>query len=257
MEDSAVRRIRTLIVDDEPNARAALRLLLEADPDIDVAGEAKDGFEAVELIRRLEPALVFLDVQMPEMGGFEALAALRSEVMPRVIFVTAYDQYAVRAFEVNALDYLLKPFDDERFHRALDRAKESLLQSETATTRRLADFLDSHERSVGLRRLAIRSSGRVFYVEVPAVDWIEAADQYAQIHIGGKTHLIRESLNALASRLPARMFCRIHRSSIVNVERVKELHPQPSGDCVVVLRSGERLKLARNRKADLERALGT
>jgi len=251
-----VDKIRTLIVDDEPHARAALRLLLGKDREIEIVGEAAAGAEAAEAIRRLSPDLMFLDVQMPEMDAFELLAELDGERIPRIVFVTAYDRYALQAFDVNALDYLLKPFDDERFDLALGRAKEALRAGDEDTNRRLSALLASRTEAGRLRRLSIKSRGRVSFLDVAEIDWIEAADQYVQIHTGTKTHLLRESMSSIEAKLSSETFCRIHRSAIVNVERIKELHPQPSGDSIVVLHSGAKLKLGRNRKAALESAMG-
>jgi len=248
--------IRTLIVDDEPHARTTLRLLTAKDSEIEIVGEAANGPETIDAIRALRPDLVFLDVQIPEKDGFEVLRELRGEGLPRIVFVTAYDQYALQAFEVNAVDYLLKPFDDKRFFVALNRVKEALRTNSDEPGTRLAALLEAHEERTRLRRVSIKSGGRIAFLGVEEIDWIEAADQYVELHVGPKTHLLRESMSSLESKLPPDMFCRIHRSTIVNVNRIKELHPQSSGDSVVVLEGGVELKLARARRPMLTRTMG-
>jgi two-component system, LytTR family, response regulator len=264
-------KIRTLIVDDEPLARQTLRCLLERDPEIEIAAECGDGVAALEALEHLAPELLFLDVQMPEMGGFEVLEEFGVERLPTVVFVTAYDRYAVRAFEVQALDYLLKPFDDERFARTLLRAKAQVRQREVKSlSQRLIALLETYEHvppgqaepsadpqtAPGrLTRLMIKSAGRICFLNVDEIDWIEAADYYVQLHIGAKAHLLRETMNVLESRLDPDKFQRIHRSAIVNLDRIKELQPTASGDCRVILRDGAVLKLSRHRRAKIEAAL--
>lgn len=252
---SKPKAIRTLIVDDEAHARTTLRLLLKQDPDVVIVGEAGDGDAALEAIESAVPDLVFLDVQMPEKTGFDVIANLPAERQPQIVFVTAYDQYAVNAFDVNAVDYLLKPFDDARFFVALDRAKQALRAGRADMARQIGSLLAAHRGDERLRRFAIKSGGRVRFVEVETVDWIAAADQYVELHTGQQTHLLRGSLTAMEGKLP-REFCRIHRSAIVNVERIVELRPEPAGDSVVVLRGGAELRLARNRRQALEAAMG-
>jgi two-component system, LytTR family, response regulator len=257
--------VRVLIVDDEPPARRTLADLVAADPEAVVAGECGSGAEAVEAIRRLAPDVVLLDVQMPELDGFGVLEALAPAEIPLVVFVTAYDRYAVRAFEIHALDYLLKPFDDERFTAALGRAKEAIHRREVDQIgRRLAELLAERRGETAgaeptgdapLKRLLIRGGGRVVLLPVEEIDWIEAADYYARVHAGGAHHLIRESLSALEEKLDPARFARVHRSAIVNLDRVRELRPLFKGNCLVVLADGTELPLGRARRATVERLL--
>src|SRR5262245_7487579 len=217
--------IRTLIVDDEPLGRERLRTLLENDPDIELVGECGDGAEAVATLREQECDLVFLDVQMPELDGIEVVDQIGPERMPAVIFVTAYDRYALRAFEVHALDYLLKPFDRERFERALERAKLHIQRAKTSEAQQqlLALLEEVKPGRKPLDRVVLRSSGRVFFLRVEEIDWIEAAGNYLRLHAGTETHLLRETMNAFEERLDPKQFLRIHRSMIVNCERIQEL----------------------------------
>jgi two-component system LytT family response regulator len=251
-------KIRTLIVDDEPLARQRLRKLLEADADIAIAGECADGREALAALRELRPDLVFLDVQMPGMDGFGVLQGLGGAVTPVVIFVTAHDRYALKAFEVHALDYLLKPFDKARFAAALGRAKAQIGQgSAAALNERLHALLQTVEqRRGGPERLMVKSAGRIFFVRIADVDWIEAAGNYVRLHVGEEDHLLRESLTALEKMLDPARFVRIHRSTIVNLERIRELQPAFHGDYVIILSSGAELPLARSCRHKLEEALG-
>jgi two-component system LytT family response regulator len=268
--------LRALVVDDEPLAREGLRLLLQGDAEVECLGEAQDGRQAAALIRRLRPDLVFLDVQMPEVDGFGALRLLPTAEWPAVIFVTAYDRYALRAFEVHAVDYLLKPFDDERFREALERAKAQIrLRRLSILGERLLDLLASPDLparpapgqaqaappSPGpapdpgpayLERLAIRDGGRVVFLVAAEIDWIEAADYYVEVHAGGRAYLHRESLNRLSGQLDPRRFVRIHRSALVNWDRVRELRQQ-GRDVQVVLRDGVTLKVARSHREHLPR----
>jgi two-component system LytT family response regulator len=280
---NALSRIRTLVVDDEPLAREGVRLLLAEDPEVEVVGEAGNGPEAVETLRALRPDLVLLDVQMPELNGFEVLAKLAPSEVPAVIFVTAYDKYALRAFDIHALDYLLKPFRDERFHDALRRAKTQLrLTRASDLGQRLLSVLSTYgdkERApqglVGgpttpvplpptsagasggqpgaaaakyLTRLAIKDVGRVVFLEVDEIDWIEAADYYVQIHTGDQSYLHRETMQSLEARLDPERFMRIHRSAIVNHSRIKELRSEGRRDLVAVLANGTELKVARSHR---------
>ncbi len=249
--------IRTLIVDDEPLAREGVRLLLETDPSIDIVGECQNGAEAVETIRKLRPALVFLDIQMPAMNGFEVLAALKPEELPTVVFATAYDQYALRAFEVHALDYLLKPFDDDRFFEALENVKNQIrLAQVSALSEQLLSLLKNYEPpSKRVSRLAIKSSGRVVFLEVDQIDWIEAADYYVQLHVGDKTYLHRQSMSSLEKQLDPEQFLRIHRSAIVHRDRIRELRYQGRRDLVVILSSGVELKVARSHREKVQNLL--
>jgi two-component system, LytTR family, response regulator len=229
-------RIRTLIVDDEPLAREGLRLLLAADADIEVVGECASGREAVGAIGQLRPALAFLDVQMPGLDGFAVLAALPEAQLPRVVFVTAHDRHAVRAFEVQALDYLLKPFDDDRFYEVLARAKARP---------------ELRPRAPWLTRLQIKDGGRILFLELDEVEWIEAADYYVELHVAGRSYLHRETMASLETRLDPGRFVRIHRSAIVNQRFVRELRPRGERDLVCVLASGATHKVARSQREKL------
>ena len=241
-------RLRALVVDDEPLARSLLRVLLARDPEVEVAGECS-GAEAVEAVERTRPDLLFLDVQMPEVDGFDVLAALGRERAPAVVFVTAYDRYAVRAFEVHAVDYLLKPIDEARFAEALARAKDRARRR--VTDPRLGPLLADHARHA--RRFLVRGRERTVVVDAADVDWIEAADYYATLHAGGKAHLIRETLTDLAERLDPERFVRVHRSAIVNLDRVREIHPLFRGDAELVLAGGARVRMSRTRRAEFNR----
>lgn len=235
-------RIRTLIVDDEPLARSNITALLRHDPDIAVIGEAGSGLEAIAEIRHQSPDLVFLDVQMPECDGFDVVEFLGNDLPPAVIFVTAYDQYALRAFEAGALDYLLKPFDNTRFELAVARAKQ-----------RIAQHKNSQQK---LERLVIKETGQVRFIKVAEMDWIEAADYYACLHIGSKTHLLRRTMAELEQELDPSLFCRVHRSSIVNLDRVHGIELNENGEHDVLLTNGVRLRLSRRYRKELEARLG-
>jgi two-component system LytT family response regulator len=234
-------RIRTLIVDDEPLARSNVRVLLRLDPEIEIVGECGSGADALGEIRTVTPDLVFLDVQMPECDGFEVLERLGAQLPPAIIFVTAYDQYALRAFEAGALDYLLKPFDNPRFERALSRAKQRIVSGK-----------DSPQK---LQRLAIKSVGQVAFVKISDIDWIEAADYYACLHVGPRTHLLRRSISELEQELDPTIFCRIHRSTIVNLTRVRSLELGAAGEYEVVLENGSSLRLSRRYRKRLQSCL--
>lgn len=231
--------IRALVVDDEALARRNVTLLLGRDPSVQSVVEASSGLDAIQEIRKSKPDLVFLDVQMPECDGFDVLELLGGELPPVIIFVTAYDEYALRAFEAGALDYLLKPFDDARFARALSRAKE-----------KLAHYLPA--RRAAAERLVIRSQGQVLFVRVDDIDWIEAAGYYACLHVGSDTHILRRSLSELEQDLGDEKFIRIHRSVVVNLDRIDGLELQDSGEYEVVLRSKVRLRLSRRYRKRLQ-----
>ena len=236
--------IHALVVDDEPLARRNLTVLLNRDPDIGAVAECASGLDAIQEIRKSKPDLVFLDVQMPECGGFDVLELLGNDLPPTIIFVTAYDEYALRAFEAGALDYLLKPFDDARFGRALKRAKE-----------KLAHYLPPQPRAP--ERLVVRSRGQVLFVSVADIDWIEAAGYYACLHVGSDTHILRRSLAELEQDLGDEKFVRIHRSLVVNLERIRGLELQTGGEYEVVLKSRVRLRLSRRYRKRLQNRLGT
>lgn len=253
--------IRTLVVDDELAARDLLRLLLRADPEIELVGDCGDGAEALELIRRDRPALVLLDIQMPAMDGLAVLAALAEEELPVVVFVTAYDQHALRAFELHAVDYLLKPFPDGRFYQALARAKQRVRLGELGRLAApllglLADWSAGVAAPRWLERLVIPDGGRSRIVPVAQVDWIEARGDYLRIHAGPEVHLLRQTMKEVASRLDPREFLRIHRSTIVRLGRIRELQPYFRGALVAVLADGTRLRVARNCRGALEGSLG-
>jgi two-component system LytT family response regulator len=251
-------KIRTLVVDDEPVARARLLSLLGEEPDIEVVGECASGPQAVSVIAETSPDLMFLDVQMPEMDGFELARALGPERMPAVVFVTAFDQYALRAFEIHALDYLLKPFSAQRFKSALSHAREQLSQRQATTIGRqlLALLPDIRRREPSVERLVVRSSGRVYFVRTSDIDWCEAAGNYVCLHVGEQSHLVRETMAHLESQLDSQRFVRIHRSTIVNVDRIQELRSSFNGEHVVLLRSGTRLTLSRGYRDTLQARLG-
>jgi two-component system, LytTR family, response regulator len=229
--------IRVLLVDDEPLARSNLKVLLQQDPEIAAIAEAGSGAEAIAEIRGTRPDLVFLDVQMPECGGFAVLEQLKTGgVLPVIVFVTAYDEYALRAFDAGALDYLLKPFDDARFALALRRAKEKLAAREPAQ----------------VPRLMVRSAGTESYVQIPEIDWVEAADYYVCLHVGPKSHLLRRSMAELERDLDPHIFCRIHRSTIVNLRQVCALQVDCAGDYEAILNSGQKLRVSRSFRKDLQ-----
>jgi two-component system LytT family response regulator len=249
---AAARPIRTLIVDDEPMARASIRVLLGADPEIEVVGECSSGVDAVTAIAAHAPELVFLDVQMPRMNGFEVLEAVGDRRRFAVVFVTAYDSYAIAAFDVQALDYVLKPFDDQRFQRAVERAKGRIRH---ARLDHLASELvhvvsggTQSEPTSPVERIAVRDGTRTVLVPVCDIDWIEAADYYVQLHVGARAYLHREPMRDLEARLDPRRFVRIHRSAIVALDRVVELRPSAHGDHCVRLRDGTELRLSRARR---------
>jgi two-component system LytT family response regulator len=235
--------IHALVVDDESLARRNLTVLLRGDPDIASVAECGSGLEAIEEIRKSKPDLVFLDVQMPECGGFDVLELLGNDLPSTVIFVTAYDRYALRAFEAGALDYLLKPFDDARFGRALNRAKD-----------RLAHYAPSQPRPA--ERLVVKSRGQALFLNVADIDWIEAAGYYACVHVGSDTHVIRRTLFELERDLGDERFIRIHRSIIVNLDRIRGLELQDGGDYEVVLKSKVRLHLSRRFRKRLQDRMG-
>lgn len=246
--------IRTLIVDDEPLARRRLKRLLARDPDVDVVGSAASGLEASKLTQQLSPDLIFLDVQMPRMDGFEFLRTLTLEKPPQVIFVTAHDDYALRAFEVNALDYLLKPFDDERFDRALRRAKaHHSNQTDDRYSLGIHSLLETLQaKSKRLHRLLIKTSERVFFIKTNQIDWVEAEGKYVRVHAGPQSYLLRQAISELEVQLSEQQFLRIHRSTIVNVERIKEMQRWFHGDYKVILVDGTRLRFSRRYRSRLK-----
>jgi two-component system LytT family response regulator len=247
--------LRSLIVDDEPLARRRLRALLRAEPRVEIVGEAEDGAAAVEAIRRLGPDLVWLDVQMPGLDGFAVLEEIGTAAAPAIIFVTAHDTYALRAFEAHAVDYLLKPFDRARLRGAIDRAVK--LAGSDDLQRRLNALVVDVARSRPLRRLMVKAGGRLYFVDVREIDWIEASGHYVTLHAGKETHLVRDTIALLARRLEPERFVRIERGTIVNTGRVQELRPAFHGDLDVVLKNGTRLRASRSYAARLRDVLGS
>jgi len=252
-------KIRTLIVDDEAHARARIRQLLKDQPDFELVGECANGRQAVESIQKQQPDLVFLDVQMPRLTGFDVCEMLTATgtFMPLIVFVTAYDQYAVKAFEVHAVDYLLKPFDRDRFQKSLDHAREQLHRAQGAPAeQRLAALLE--DLRPGFKhpdRLVFKEDGRVVFVRAETIDWLEADGNYVKVHAGSESHYVRETLAALESQLPSEKFMRISRSAIVNLDRIKQFEPLFYGDYSVLLQNGIKLTMSRNFRDRLEKLM--
>jgi two-component system, LytTR family, response regulator len=235
-------KLTAIIVDDEPLARSNLAVLLRLDPTVEIVAECGSGIDARAMIRELKPDLLFLDVQMPECDGFDVLELLGNEVPPAVVFVTAYDQYALRAFEAGALDYLLKPFDNSRFDLALNRAKQKVALGKNLPRK--------------LERLAIKHAGQISFLKISEIDWIEAADYYACLHVAQRTHMLRRSISELEQDLDATSFCRIHRSTIVNLDRIRGLTLNEDGEYEVLLEDKTRLRLSRSYRKQLQNRLG-
>jgi len=246
--------LRALVVDDEPIARRRLKALLKAEPGVDVVGEAEDGESALAAIRRLRPDVAFLDVQMPGLDGFDVVELLTDDECPAVVFVTAYDKYALRAFDVHAADYLLKPFERARLRKAVARA--AALRASADTPRRLHALVDAVRAGQPLRRFLVKTTGRVYAVRVDDVESIESAGHYVELRTAAGTHLIRESMSAVERRLDPHRFVRIHRSTIVNVDKIAELRPMFHGEYDVVLASGRHLRCSRTYGAALTSAYG-
>lgn len=271
--------MRVLIVDDEPIARRRISRLLKLEDDVEVVNEVGSGTDAVAAIREHRPDLVFLDVQMPDLDGFGVVSALgEPEAMPAIVFVTAYNEYAVKAFDVNAVDYVLKPFDGERFRSAFQRARTTLEQKNSAEAgRRIKALLEEvlgEQRAQALTaaggngaaaqpmqpvararyldRLMVKHDGRVFFVKVSDVDWFEASGNYVRVHVGRVSHLIRETMHGIEAQLDPNLFARIHRAVIVNMDRIRELQPWFAGDYIVILRDGRQLKLSRTYREALQ-----
>jgi two-component system LytT family response regulator len=253
--------IRTLIVDDEPLGRGGISARLKDEPDIEIIDECANGRLAIEAICRHSPDLLFLDVQMPGMSGFEVLETIGASAVPVVIFVTAYDEYALRAFDVHALDYLLKPIDDERFKLALERARAHLTQKRDSTLSKRFETLLTNLKaqsppSQSANRFVIKSGGRIFFVKAEEIDWIDADKDYVRLHVGTQAHLLRETMAAMEARL-GNGFLRIHRSVIVNAERIKELQPWFNGEYQVILANGTQLKSSRSYRDRLRAHFGS
>jgi two-component system LytT family response regulator len=253
-----MKKIKVLLADDEPLARERLASLLTAEPDVELVAQARDGEEAVMGVHDYSPDLVFLDVQMPQMNGFDVIEAVGTDKMPPVVFVTAYDQHALKAFQVRALDYLLKPFDRERFSEALQRARHQISRDETGDLGRrlLALVKDLRRDQPRSDRLVVKSGGRLFFLRADEIDWVEAAGNYVRLHVGAASHLLRETMTAIEGRLDPEKFFRIHRSRIVNMERIQELQPWLNGEYAVLLRTGTRLTLSRGCREKLQDRLG-
>jgi len=254
--------MRVLIVDDEELARRGIRARLERCKNVSVVGECANGREAIECIRKNSPDLVFLDVQMPGKNGFDVIEAIGAKRFPQVVFVTAHDRFAIRAFEVNALDYLLKPIDDERFNVAIERARKSLArEKDSDLARRLTAVIgvvrpDPQTESARLNdRIVVRSGGRVAFVKIAEIDWIEAAGDYVTLHVGKKTWLLRETISAIDDKLAAKGFARIHRSTVVNLERISEVRTLDNGESLALLIDGTQLKLSRSYRASVQQLL--
>jgi two-component system, LytTR family, response regulator len=253
-----MKRIKVVIADDEPLARERLASLLSSEPDIELVAQARDGEEAIRAIHTHTPDLVFLDIQMPQMDGFEVIHAVGLDRMPPIVFVTAYDQHAIRAFQVRALDYLLKPFDGERFGEALERGRRQIERSETGDLGRrlLALVKDLRPDQPRSDRLVVKSAGRLFFLRTDEIDWVEAAGNYVRVHIGPTSHLLRETMTSIERRLDPEKFFRIHRCRIVNLERIEEVQPWLNGEYAVLLRTGVRLTLSRGCREKLQARLG-
>ena len=250
--------IRAVIVDDEPLARLRISDLLAAADDVDVIAQCANGDEAIRVIVDTNPDLLFLDVQMPEIDGFDVLQAIGVGTVPAVIFVTAYDQFALRAFEANALDYLLKPYDDERFHAALQRARARIRpqQKDDVDRRLLALLKDARGDRGYLQRLVVPSGQRSVFIRVEQIDWIEAERNYVRLHVGGQSYLLRENVSRIATALDPAMFCQIHRSTVVNIDRIQEVESLSNAEYLVVLRDGTKLSSGRKYRGNLHAIMG-
>jgi two-component system LytT family response regulator len=251
-------RIRALIVDDEPLARERMRSLLSEEPDVEVVGEAADGIKAVLAIEEQKPDVVFLDVEIPNMDGFHILQSVGSDRIPAIVFVTAHDQYALRAFDVRAVDYVLKPFGRERLQKALERAKAQISREKSSdlSGQLVALIEEMRPAQRYLKRIMVKSAGRMFFLRVSEMDWIEAAGNYVRLHVGADSHLLRETMNGIEGTLDPEKFLRIHRSTIVNIERIKELQPWFHGDYVVILRDDRQLMMSASYREKLDELRG-
>jgi len=257
-EQPAGAVIRTIIADDERLAREKLRILLASEANVKLVAECNDGQQTLSAVRTYRADLLLLDIQMPGMDGFQVLNELSAEEMPVVVFTSAYDQYAIRAFEAHALDYLLKPFDQERLHHAIERARWELHKSQDRDiTHRILDLLSQVKSDMlpapsSEGRLVIRAKGRVVFLNLSEIDWIEASANYVRLNVGKESHLFRETIGRISERLNPNHFVRVHRSTIVNVRKIKELIPVNSGEYIVVLKSGKELSCSRSYRTALE-----
>ncbi len=249
--------MRILIADDEPFARQRLSMLLRSEPDVEIVAECVNGEEAVELASREPLDLVLLDINMPGLDGFQTMAKVVGGELPLVVFITAFDQHALRAFEVRAFDYLLKPFDSARLKQTIQRARVQLqrMKQETGNQKVLA-MLENMQGKPARDRFAIKNGGRIYFLSANDVDWIEAEHNYVRIHASGEAHMLRERLSALEQELDSRRFRRIHRSAIVNIDRIRELQPWFRGDYVVILQNGQQLTMSRTFRENLKDLLG-
>lgn len=256
-------KIKVLLVDDEPLARRGIRQLLESEKDFEITGEAANGREAVSVIHKLKPDLVFLDIQMPLLDGFSFIEKVGAENLPEIVFVTAYDEHAIRAFEINALDYLLKPIDPERFVKTLNRVRERLKSAQTKEIdQRLSIVLKSlesaksnSEQPTYLERIAVKKAEQITFVDVDEIDWISSEGNYVQLHAKSKTHLLRETMDGIERKLDPQKFLRLRRSTIVRIEQIKELHPLFNGGFMVLLKDGTELSSSRRYRQNLNRLL--
>jgi two-component system LytT family response regulator len=249
--------LRTIIADDERLARKKLRILLSSEPGIEIVAECTDGKQTLTALRSHKPDLLLLDVQMPDIDGFGVLRAIPPDEMPVVIFTTAYDQYAVKAFETHALDYLLKPFDRDRLHSAINRARVEFLRSrDRETTSRILDFLTQNKPEPQVdRRLAFKSGGRVVFLDLDEIDWLSAAANYVTLRVGAESYVLREGIGHISERLDPKKFVRIHRSTIVNVKKIKQVEPVNSGEYIVVLKDGKELSCSRGYRTSLQQLI--
>jgi two-component system, LytTR family, response regulator len=249
--------IRTILADDEPLARKKLRILLEAEPDVEVVAECADGQQTVTAVNTHNPDLLLLDIRLPDADGFETLSRIPRDQMPIVVFTTAYDQYAIRAFEAHALDYMLKPFDEERLHHAIERVRVEINKSrEHAHADRMLNPADTKPFPLSLeRRLIIRTGGRVVFLDLDEVDWIEAAANYVKVNVGKDSYLLREAISRISEKLDPSRFVRIHRSTIVNIGKIKELQPCDSGEYIAILKNGKGLSCSRTYRNQLQQLI--
>ena len=251
--------MRTIVADDEPLGRDKLRLLLNEERGVEVVAECQSGEETLNALKSYEPDLLLLDIRMPDMDGFQVLREIPVQKMPVVIFTTAYDQYAVRAFEAHALDYLLKPFDRERLHHAINRARAELItMRHREMTHRMLEFLEDRPGSSTAakdRRLVLKTGGRVVFLNFEEIDWVEAAANYVKLNAGNQSYLLREGIGHVTDKLDPAQFIRIHRSTVVNVHKIKELQPVNSGEYIVVLKNGKELSCSRGYRLSLQRLI--
>lgn len=253
--------VRTIIADDEPLARKKVHLLLDSEPEVSIVAECSDGKQTISAVKTCRPDLLLLDIQMPDLDGFQVLSEISSKEMPVVIFTSAYDQYAIRAFQAHALDYLLKPFDQDRLHQAIERARLELRKAhDRRITHRILDLLSqvtsqTQPTSEPDRRLVIKAKGRVVFLDLDEIDWVGAAANYVRLNVGKESYLLRETISRTSERLNPDHFIRVHRSTIVNVRKIKELIPVNSGEYVVVLKSGKELSCSRGYRRGLQRVI--